>query len=315
MLKYAVRRVPTAVVTLFIASVVVFMIIHLIPGDPAVVLAGSDASQEQVASIERDLGLDQPLPLQYWDWLSGVVTGDLGTSYVYNSGVSELILQRLSPTLELAVAAMLLTILMGFALGIWEAMSRRRVSRSAVSAIISVGLATPPFVSGILLVLILSVQFRVLPPGGHVSVFQDTLLGLRALVMPAFALALPFSMIVARILGSSVRQAQEEEYVQTAIAKGLASRQITFRHMLPNAIPPTVVILGIVLGHILGGAVIIETIFSRPGLGLLLAESVRNQDYVVVQALLLITIAIPIVIQVLTDMIQAALDPRIRLEK
>jgi peptide/nickel transport system permease protein len=310
---YALRRVPSALVVLFLASIAIFAVLHLAPGNPAVVLAGPDADPATIAAITRELGLDRPLPVQYAIWLQGVLTGQLGQSYVLGAPIASLIGRGLGNTAQLTGAAVLLAVVLGFVVGTIGATTRSRWVRAAVVAFTTVSFAVPTFISGVVLVLVFAVWLRVLPPGGHASLALDPLGGLRFLLLPAVCLALPASAVVARFLQSSLRLVLEDDYIRTARAKGLPALRLLVRHALPNALPPVVTVLGIQIGQLLGGAVIVEAIFAWPGLGQLILQSFVSRDYLLVQDLILLAVAVFIVFQTLTDLAHAALDPRIRL--
>jgi peptide/nickel transport system permease protein len=310
---YALRRIPSALVVLFLASVAIFAVLHLAPGNPAVVLAGPDADAVTIAAITHQLGLDQPLPVQYAIWLRGILTGQLGQSYVLGAPIASLIGRGLGNTAQLTGAAVLLAVGLGFAVGTIGATTRSRLVRAAVAAFTTVSFAVPTFISGVVLVLVFAVWLRVLPPGGHASLLTDPLAGLRFLLLPAVCLALPASAVIARFLQTSLRVVLDDDYIRTARAKGLPAMRMLWRHALPNALPPVVTVLGIQIGQLLGGAVIVEAIFAWPGLGQLILQSFVSRDYLVVQDLILLAVTVFIVFQALTDLAHAALDPRIRL--
>jgi peptide/nickel transport system permease protein len=301
------------VAVLLAASVLIFLILHLTPGNPAAVLAGGDATPATVKEIGHQLGLDRPMPVQYWNWMSGLVRGDLGRSYIQNLPIAEIVQPRIDPTLELVAAAMILMTVVGLLLGILGSNPKGVVGRSAAYVVNTLSLSTPPFVSAVLLVLLLSIRWRVLPAGGAVSVFSHPVDGLKTLVMPAFAIALPNAAVVARIIQPSIRNVRNEEYTRTAVAKGIAPWQVMLRHVLPNALPPAIVILGVRLGQLLGGAVVVEAIFARPGIGGLLVQSVLAKDYLIVEDLLMVMVVVAIATQILTEIVSGVLDPRVRL--
>lgn len=315
MIQYVLRRLPSALIVLLIASIVIFFILRLAPGDPATALAGPDASAETVAAINQQLGLDQPLITQYLLWLRGVVTGDLGDSYILKAPIAELISESLINTVELAVGALLLALVGGGLVGFWLGFSRNKFVRAILSSITSLGVAVPTYVTGVLCILIFAVTWRVLPAGGIGPGFSDFSLGWQYLIMPAIVLSLPTGSIIARFVASSMRQTLDQDFIQTGIAKGLRFRHLMLRHVVPNSLPPVLTILGIQVGQLLGGAIIVETIFAWPGIGQLLLQSVTGRDYLLTQDLLLIAVVVFIVVQLVTDVLDAAIDPRIRLER
>jgi peptide/nickel transport system permease protein len=314
-LAYAARRIPSALVVLFLASIAIFAVLRLTPGSPAVVLAGPEADPATIASITHELGLDRPLPEQYALWLRGVVTGQMGQSYILGAPIATLIGRGLSNTAELTIAAMVLAIVIALAAGITGATTGSRAVKSLVVTFTTISFAVPTFISGVVLVLVFAVGLRVLPPGGHASLGSDPLGALRFLILPAVCLALPAAAVLARFLQTSLQQVLNEDFIRVARAKGLPWPQILVRHALPNAFPGVVTVLGIQFGQLLGGAVIVEAIFAWPGLGQLILQSFVSRDYLLVQDLVLLAVTVFIVLQTLTDLAHAALDPRLRLER
>ncbi|WP_371544559.1 ABC transporter permease [Streptomyces sp. NBC_00554] len=310
MLRYALRRVPSALLVLLVASVLVFGVLRLAPGDPAVVLAGPDASAATVAEVRSSLGLDAALPVQYWTWLTGVLTGDLGTSFILGAPITELIWHSLGNTLELTAAALLLALAGGGAAGIVLGTARRA---RLLSGAVHLALAVPPYVTGVLLVLVLAVTFRVLPASGHESLLADPVIGVQYLLLPALCLALPTGAVLARFLAASLRRSRQEDFVRTGRAKGVTEGRLLARHVLPGALPPVVTVLGIQVGQLLGGAIVVEAVYAWPGVGQLLLQAVLSRDYLLVQDLLLFAVAVFVVLQTLTDLVQAGLDPRARI--
>ncbi|NEW68937.1 ABC transporter permease [Streptomyces rapamycinicus] len=314
MLRYALRRVPSALAVLAIASVVVFGVLHLAPGDPAVLAAGPDASAKTVSAVRHQLGLDASLPHQYLTWLGGVLTGDLGDSYVRGVPVATLIGNGLGNTLELTLGAIVLAVLLGGLAGLVLGVAKGRLVRGATAAATALAFAIPPYVSGVLLVMVFAITHRILPAGGHVSVLADPEIGVQYLIMPALALALPAAAVLARFLSTSIRRVFDEDYIRIGTAKGLRRRRIVLCHALPNALPPVLTVLGIQIGQMLGGAIVVEAIFAWPGVGQLIIDSLKSSDYFVVQNLLLITVTVFVVLQTVTDLLHAAVDPRLWME-
>lgn len=313
MIRYVLQRLLGAAVVLAVVSVVVFSLLHLAPGDPAVVIAGADADPETVAAIRTDLGLDRPLVNQYGEWLGQLLTGDLGQSYTLNQPIGELIVQRLPGTVQLTVAATLLMTVFGLLAGVVLATTRFRVVRQAIEHLATLALALPPFVSGVVLIFFFAVVWRVLPAGGDASLVDTPASAVRRLILPAIALALPAVPVIARLLATEMRRAYDHEFVLTALAKGASRRRITWRHVVPNSLGPAVVELGIRIGHLFGGAIVAEAIFARAGLGSLLVQAVQTRDYRLAQVLLLMAIAAAIAVQLLAELCMARIDPRIRL--
>ncbi|MFJ4868766.1 ABC transporter permease [Streptomyces sp. NPDC088757] len=311
---YLLRRLPSALLVLLVASFVAFAVLRLVPGDPAAVLAGPDASAETEAAIRARLGLDEPLPAQYLRWLGGLLTGDLGPSYAIGGQTADLIGDGLGATVELTLAALLSVVVLGASFGILGATSRSRWVRTAVRVVTTGALAVPPFVTGVLLVLLFSVLLGVLPPGGRVPLLTAPDLGVQYLLLPALCLALPSAAVLGRYLKDGIERALGEDYVRTATAAGIAPRRLLWRHALPNALPPVVTLLGMQTGNLLGGAVLVEAIFAWPGLGQLAEQALVRRDYPVVQDLLLLLVTVFVLVQLLTDLVHAWLDPRIRWE-
>ncbi len=313
MSQYVVRRLLGAVVVLFVVSIVIFSLLHLAPGDPASVLAGPDATQSQVAAIRHGLGLDRPAVTQYFAWLGHLLTGDLGTSYTLQRPISELIGQRFGSTLQLTAAAAILMVVFGLIMGVILATTRLRVIRQIIDWLATVSLALPPFVSGVILIFLFAVLWKLLPSGGDASLVGDPAAALRKLILPSIAMALPGAPVIARLLAGEIRRSLDNEFVLTAQSKGAGRKRIVWRHVVPNSLGPALIEVGIRIGHLLGGAVVAEAIFARPGLGSLLIQSVETRDYLLAQVLLMLAITAAIVMQLVTELVIAAIDPRIRL--
>jgi peptide/nickel transport system permease protein len=315
MVRYVLRRLPSGVVVLLVASLAIFFLLRLASGDPAATLAGPDASDETVAAIRTNLGLDKPLVVQYLVWLRGIVTGNLGDSYILHAPISQLIGDSLLNTTELAVGALLLALVGGSALGYLMGTVRHRGVQNLLGAASSFAVAVPTYVTGVLLVLLFAVTYRVLPSGGIGPGLHDFGIGVQYLLMPAFVLSLPTGATLARFLAASMRHTLDQDFIQTAVAKGLRRRRLIAAHVVPNALPPVLTVLGIQIGQLLGGAIIVETIFAWPGVGQLLLQAVTGRDYLLTQDLLLIAVVVFIVVQIVTDVVDAAMDPRIRTER
>ncbi|MEU5920572.1 ABC transporter permease [Streptomyces sp. NPDC047141] len=311
---YLLRRIPSALLVLLAASFLAFAVLRLVPGDPAAVLAGPDASPETEAAIRAALGLDAPLPTQYARWIGDLLTGDLGPSYAIGGQTADLIGDGLGATTELTLGALLFVVVLGGAFGILGATARNRWVRGTVRVLTTGALAVPPFVTGVLLVLLFSVLLGVLPPGGRVPLLTAPDLGAQYLLLPSLCLALPSAAVLGRYLKDGIEHALAEDYVRTATAAGIAPRRLLWRHALPNALPPVVTLLGMQTGHLLGGAVLVEAIFAWPGLGQLAEQALIRRDYPVVQDLLLLLVTVFVLVQLLTDLVHARLDPRIRWE-
>ncbi|WBU63909.1 ABC transporter permease [Paracoccus aerodenitrificans] len=314
MLGFLAKRLPSVVLMLLVTAVIAFFLPRLGGGDPAQVIAGPDATLEQVQAVREQMGLDRPMIVQFGDWLGNVMTGDLGTSLISNRPVAQLIGARLSSTLELAIAASLLMIVLGIGLGILAGSARKGPGRAMIDSSLSVLLATPPHVTGLILILVLGISWQLLPVSGEVSVLDDPLTGLTYLIMPAFALALPQAAMIARLIAARMAQVRQEEFVDLAIAKGVPRRRIVISHILRNSLGTAVIATGIRIGEILAGAVVIEAIFARQGLGMFAVTSISSRDYEVVQIIVLFAVVIAVVVHFISEILLAALDPRIRLD-
>ncbi|WP_327590699.1 ABC transporter permease [Nonomuraea sp. NBC_00507] len=314
MLSYIARRLPTAALTVVLTSVVVFLLIGLLPGSPASVILGDQADPAAVAALEQRMGLDRPMVQQYADWARRLVTGDLGTSYISGAPIAGTLGAAAGATAELALASLIVTALTGAAFGIAAATARRRATQAVIRGASALIFGVPEYVLGILLILLFAITVRLLPAGGREPLLADPEIGIQYLAMPAIALGLHSGVVVGRFLETELRRQLEEEYLDTARAKGVSARRVLWRHALPNALPPVVTVLGMRVGHVLGGAVVIEAVFAWPGLGQVLANAVVSHDYLIIQDMVVYFVVVFIAVQVGGDLIHAALDPRVRLE-
>ncbi|MCM3845430.1 MULTISPECIES: ABC transporter permease [Pseudonocardia] len=313
MTRFLIGRLPSVLLVLLTTTVIAFLLPRLVPGDPAAVVAGPDATPELIEAIRSEMGLDRPLVVQYLQWMGGLFTGDLGQSLQYQVPVADLIADRLPSTVELALLAGLLLAVFSIGLGVLAGSARAPWARTLVESTNTGLLAAPPFLVGLLLVILFGVAYRVLPISGEVSLLDDPEIGIQYLLLPALALALPMSAGVARLIQTTMYAARQEEYVDLATAKGVPPLRITTRHVLRNSLGPAVVALGIRFGDLLAGAVVIEAIFARNGLGQLAVTGAQSADYAVVQVLIVGAVFIAVAAQLLTEIALSALDPRIRL--
>lgn len=313
MARFLLGRLPSFLLVVIVSSVIAFLLPRLAPGDPAVVLAGPDATPAVIAKIRDQLGLDQPIWVQYFKWIGGVFHGDLGQSYVLKRPVSELIASRLDSTLELAILAAIIMIAVGVGLGMLGGAPRSPFTRTVVSVFNTVFLATPPFLTGLLLILLLGFAIPILPISGETSVLVNPEIGIQYLILPAVALALPQAAVIARMLQTEMLTTRGEDFVDLAKAKGVSPVRITQRHVLRNSFGSVVVVIGLRIGELIAGAIVVESIFARNGLGSLAVTAVQTRDYLVVQALVLGAVMIAVIIQLLSEVALAALDPRVRL--
>lgn len=314
MIRYLVRRIPSVIVVLFLASIVAFLLPRLAPGDPAVILAGSDSNPEVIQAIREEAGLDKPLYAQYFSWVTGIVQGDLGTSYVNKRPVAELILSRAESTLELAALAAIFMVVLALILGVLGGSLRSRFGRSILDVISTAMISMPAFLVGLILIVVFGVILKVLPVSGQLNLSEDFFGGLEYLLLPAIAIALSHAAVIARLLQTAMLTNRGEEFVDLAVVKGASPARITFRHVLPASLDTAVVAIGLRIGELIGGAIIIEAIFSRSGLGQLMIQSINTRDYFVVQALVIGAVIIAIASQLISEIVVATLDPRIRLE-
>ena len=314
MTGFLARRTPSIVLVLFVSSILAFALPRLAPGNVAVVLAGPDANAASVAAISQQLGLNRSPVVQYWDWISGLFHGNLGQSYLLHRSVASVIGGRLESTLELAVLSMILVILIGMTLGVLAGGSvRSGWARSVLDVTNSSLIAIPSFLVGLALILVFGIYHRWLPVSGEASILQNPQIGIQYLILPALALAIAPAAVVARLLQTEMLRVRHEEFIDLAVSKGASSTRTTFRHVLRNSLGTAVVAIGLQFGHVLAGAVIIEAIFARNGLGQLAVSSVQNHDYPVLQVLIVGFVFVAVLSQLLTEVALAALDPRIRL--
>jgi ABC-type dipeptide/oligopeptide/nickel transport system permease component len=306
------RRARQTVIMMLLASAVIFGVVRLIPGDPAALYVGDDASPEVLAAVTAKFGLDRPLVVQYWYWLKQAVQGDLGVSYRSGIPVADLVARTFPATLELAVAAFVLAAIFGLTTGTIAALRPRTAIDSIITTINSAILGIPGFWIGILLVLTFSLWLRVLPAGGRVSIFENPIGGLRSLILPAFALSLNTMAIFSRFMRSSLLGTLQDDYIRTAVAKGVRYPRVVIGHAMRNAMIPVITVMGVSFGRLLEGAVVIESVFAWPGVGRLIVQSIGHRDYLVVQALVLLLVLIFLVVNFLVDISYGILDPRIK---
>jgi peptide/nickel transport system permease protein len=315
MAVYLLRRTALSALLLFIVASLLFFSLHLLPGDPALLVLGGDAAQpapEQIARVRSRLGLDRPLPVQYLTWLARVSRGDLGTSLLDDRPVARDLKNRLPRTLQLVVPATILAVAAGVPLGMFAARRRGRLADPAASAAALVGFSVPVFVVGMLLVLVFSLTLGWLPPTGYVPFGEDPGAFLRHLALPVLALAAAPMATVMRMTRSSYLEQAALDYVRTARAKGLAERAVARRHILRNALLPVVTVTGLQVGSMFAGAVLVEYIFSWPGLNTLLLNSLHTRDYPVIQGVVLLGATLFVMVNLVTDLCYAVINPRIR---
>lgn len=314
MMGYVVRRLLLTLPVLFGISVIVFLVISLIPGDPAAAILGAYATPENVARLNAELGLDKPLPVQFLIWLGGVLEGDFGRSYSLNRPVAAEVADRLGPTLILAGAALVLCTLFGLLAGVVAAVKQYGWQDKAITLLVLIGISTPSFFLGIVLILWFSVGLGWFPTGGMYALFGDggVLELLHHLALPALTLAVVATGVVARLTRANMLEVLRQDYIRTARAKGLRERGVIYRHALRNALVNVIPILGIQAGFVLSGAVYIESVFQWPGIGRMLVTAISTRDILLVQGGVLVVAACYVLINLLADVLQAALDPRVK---
>jgi peptide/nickel transport system permease protein len=312
MFSFLVRRIATIVPTLIFVSMLIFGLQQLLPGDPAVVLAGEDRDPTVVAYLRQKMHLDDPLPVRYLYWINGVLHGDLGESLRMQKPVLALILEKLPVTLELAGMAIVIALLIGVPAGIISAVRRNSAWDYAANAVALWGLSTPNFWLGIMLILLFSVTLGWLPASGFVSPFEDLQANLAALIMPAFVLGNAIAAVLMRHTRSAMLQVLSSDYVRTARAKGLPERSVILKHALRNALIPVITLGALELGTLLSGAVLTEQVFTIPGFGKLIVDAVFNRDYAVVQGVVLFTATAYILLNFAADIAYVVVNPQIR---
>jgi peptide/nickel transport system permease protein len=312
MLNYLLHRLATIVPTLFFVSVLIFGLQQLLPGDPAMVLAGEDRDPTVIAHLHQKLHLDEPLPIRYLYWAGGVLKGDLGESVRIQKPVLDLIVEKLPVTLELALLAILIALTIGITAGIVSAVAKDSAWDYAANVFALWGLSTPNFWLGIMLILLFSVTLGWLPASGYVSPFEDLKANMAAMIMPAFVLGNAIAAVLMRHTRSAMLQVLSSDYVRTARAKGLDERVVVLKHALRNALTPVITLGALEFGTLLSGAVLTEQVFTIPGFGKLIVDAVFNRDYAVVQGVVLCTATAYITLNLLADMAYFLVNPRLR---
>jgi peptide/nickel transport system permease protein len=312
MLRYMLKRLISLCLSLTVASFVIFFVIEIAPGDPASFMLGLNAQPDTVAALRAELGLDVPKLQRYFDWVSGMLTGNFGTSYTYRTPVAEMIGDRLWVSLPLAIYALTLSTLIAFPAGIYAAARRGGPGDVAVMGATQLGIAVPNFWFAMVMVLIFSINLRWFSAGGFPGWEKGFWGGLKSLTLPAISLALPQAAILARVMRSSLLDTLSQDYMRTARAKGLTQRQALWRHALRNALIPVLTIIGLQFSFLLAGAIIIEQVFFLPGLGRLVFQSISQRDLIVVESVVMLLVFSVILVNFLVDLAYAAVDPRLR---
>lgn len=313
MTRFVVRRLVQMVPVLFFVTVIIFVLINLVPGDAARLFLGEEAPPDALAALRHQLGLDQPLYVQYLRWVGGMLRGDFGYSFKDHRPVLETLLQKVPVTAELAGVSLLISWMVAVPAGAIAAWRQRSVADYGVSAVALAGLSFPNFWFGIMLIYLFAVHLRWLPASGFVPLTQDPGRNLRTIVMPAVVLGLVLAAVVMRQLRSSMLEVMSADFVRTAKAKGLGERVVLIRHALRNAVIPVVTVMGLQMGTLLGGAIITETIFAVPGLGQLAVTSIYGRDYPMLEGVVMFSALAILLINLLVDIVYSLIDPRIKL--
>jgi peptide/nickel transport system permease protein len=309
---YIIRRLILLVPVLLIVGIVTFTLVHLTPGDPAAVILGPEADAQDIERLRRELGLDRPLPVQFGEWFIGVLQLDFGRSLFLGQPVSEALLSRAEPTGLLTLYAMVISIVIGVPAGVISAVKSGSLTDRGIMVGAISGAAIPNFFLGILLIILFAVTLGWLPSGGYTNILDDPVQHFRSMILPAFALGFSSAGLLARLTRSSMLDVLREDYIRTALAKGVQFRTVVMRHALRNALIPVVTLLGYSLGTALGGAVVTETVFTLPGMGRLVVQSVQRRDFPVIQGAVMIIAFFYVMANLLVDILYVYIDPRIR---
>jgi peptide/nickel transport system permease protein len=309
---FLVKRLITLIATLVGASIVVFLVLEILPGNAAQILLGPDASPEAVHALAIKLGIDRPAFERYWDWVAGMLTGNLGLSYAYSTPVSELVMERLTLTVPLALMAMALTAVIALAAGIFAAAQHNKLGDVGVMGLSQFGIAIPNFWFAILLILLFSVHLQWFSAGGFPGWDEGILEGIKALLLPTISLAVVQSAILARITRSAVLEVLREDFVRTARAKGVSRTRTLWGHVLRNAMIPVITVMGLQFAELLAGTIVVESVFYLPGLGRLIFQSISNRDLIVVRNCVMLLAAMVVTVNFVVDILYAAIDPRVK---
>lgn len=313
-MAYYARKTAGFLVTLLLVSLVTFAVFQILPGDPATAILGVDADPAQVEQLRKEIGADQPLPQRFLSWAGGVLRGDLGTSYQYRQPVLKLISGGLSATVSLAVFSLVLTALIGIPTGLWLARHGKKLYAAPVTFLSQLGLSVPAFCMSIVLIEIFSVQLKWLPSLGFTPWAEGPVKCLKSLLLPALAISFGSSAVLIRYVRASVSQQEEEDYVRTAKSKGAPPGRVMWGHVLRNSLIPVLTIFGMIVTDVLGGSIIIENVFSLPGIGRLISTSIATRDLPLIQGLVLYLAGIVVVCNFVVDLLYSVIDPRIRLK-
>ncbi len=312
MLSLIGKRLLQLIPTVFFVSVIIFSLQQLLPGDPALIMAGEEKDPEVIEQIRKQYRLDQPVPVQYLYWMKGVLSGDLGESMRIKVPVADLVMEKLPVTLQLATMAMIIALVIGVGLGVVSAVKQGRAIDYAVNVFGLIGISTPNFWLGIMMIFFFAVHLGWLPASGYVSPFDDFWASMKTTIMPAFVLGNSIAGVLMRHTRSAMLQAMSSDYVRTARAKGLSEKVVIIKHAMRNALTPIITLGALEFGTLLSGAVLTEQIFTIPGFGKLIVDAVFNRDYAVVQGVVLVTATTYIVLNLLADIGYILVNPRLR---
>lgn len=314
MVRYILKRLGQSVIVIFIVSVMVFVLMHSIPGDPVSIFLGDSATPEQIEYYTKEFGLDQPLYIQYFRWVQGLFHGELGRSITYQLDVKELLLERVACTVSVTLPAFIIAIVIGIILGVITSVNRGKPKDYILTSIANIGIATPSFWLGILLVYIFALKLKILPVQGYVSPSESLTGYLRCLVMPVIVLSIGHLASTTRQTRSSMLEVLSQDYIRTARSKGLSEKKVIYKHALRNALIPIVTMMGGAIGGLIGGTVVIESLFNIPGVGSLMLTAITNKDYMVVQNVTFFISVVVVIANLIVDILYGVIDPRIRIE-
>lgn len=311
-LEYALKRLLLVIPVVFGVSIIAFLLVRMVPGGPVESALGTQATQELVAQLREQHGLTRPIYVQYIDWITGVISGDFGTSIRTGRSVTEAVSSSIAPTVWLALSATLVSLIIGIPAGIISAANHYSTTDYVATFFAFIGLSIPNFFLGLILILVFSLHLDLLPASGFVSPLDDPIGGIQTLILPAFTLGTAISAVVMRMMRSSLLEVFSEEYITTARAKGLSKQLVTNKHAVKNALIPTITVIGLNFGYLLGGTVIVEQIFAIGGMGQLVVTAIQTREYFVIQTTVLLIAVTFSIVNLTTDLIYAYLDPRIK---
>ncbi|MBO6541216.1 MAG: ABC transporter permease [Rhizobiaceae bacterium] len=312
MTAFILKRLGIGLATLVLASIVVFAVMEILPGDPAQLMLGLNATDEVLQALRNEMGLNDPVLVRYFSWVGGMLIGDFGNSYTYSSPVIELIGERAIVSLPLAVISLVLSTLIAIPVGMFAAARRGHVADTSVMGVTQLGVAIPNFWFALLLIYVFAVWLRLVPAGGFPGWSGGIWPGVRSLLLPAVALALPQAAILARVTRSAMLEVLGEDYIRTARAKGMPRRVVLWRHALRNALIPVLTIMGLQFAFLLAGTIIIENVFYLPGLGRLVFQAITQRDLIVVEGVVMLLVASVVIVNLAVDLTYALVDPRLR---